>query len=104
MEVSKALAMDCVGGISYWLILNHYLHGVFVVCICQATAIGSHQYCVPQAALNGCCSASLFTRGGLSVTDLNWPPRRVPRYPLSHLRVVLRCVDLEQWGFAPNGL
>ena len=49
MEVSKALAVDCMGGISYWLILNHYLHGVFVVCICQATAIGSHQYCVSQA-------------------------------------------------------
>ena len=39
MEVSETLAVDCVGGISYFLILNHYLHGLFVICDCQATAI-----------------------------------------------------------------
>ena len=49
MEVSEALGVDCMRGISYLLILNHYLHGVSVICVCQATAIGSPQYCVSQA-------------------------------------------------------
>ena len=35
MEVSEALGVDCMRGISYLLILNHYLHGVSVICVCQ---------------------------------------------------------------------
>lgn len=59
MEVSEALAVDCVGGISYFLILNHYLHGMLVICVCHLHLPGhshlgllwegSHQYCVSQA-------------------------------------------------------
>ena len=54
-------------------------------------------------ALNGRCCVSLFIRGGLSVTNLNRPPKRVPGSPWSHLWVAFRCMDLEQWGFAPSG-